>query len=60
MKIREPGAVILCSFTMWISLILESLYHLLLDLDVAKADWRRFVVIRPTSAAEICDIFAYA
>lgn len=60
MKIREPGAVILCSFTMWVSLILESLYHLLLNLDVAEDNWRRFNVIRPSSAAEICDMFAYA
>lgn len=60
MKVREPYAVILCSFTMWVSFILESIYHLSLDLELAKRDWNDFIVIRPESTSEIFDTLAYA
>merc|ERR1719320_119069 len=49
MKIRETNVVILVSILAFIRMLLDALFHLTIDLELAWADWEQFQFSRTTS-----------
>merc|ERR1719397_812785 len=60
MNIREPTAMILCLFILWLSILLEGMYHLTVDLDLAWANWTSFINQKPTTISSIFRVFSYS
>lgn len=60
MNIREPTAVISCLFVVWLSIILEAIWHLSLDLDDAREDWKKFWKKKPPMYSSLFRALSFA
>merc|ERR1719320_549999 len=59
MKIREPNVVILVSILAFIRMLLDAMYHLTIDLELAWADWEQFQHERITSMTEVFNLSSW-